>query len=780
MNNTTMFILKCYIRNLIRNKVFSAVTIGSFALSMAVVVILASFLAAEYGYDRHIPDIGRIYRVAGPGNDAFIPEEARELLIEDLPGIESATKYMISNDPVIHNETTYNARVINSDEGIFSVLPIKFLSGSPEGLFDDKYNAVITASLAERIFGEDDPMGRIINLSHREDVIVAGVIQDFPDRSTLKGEIIISTDLKLWVSRSCYNDNCMDFYKLLLKLDMHTDRKEIAGRLSSIIPDIRKIRAEQSDSLIPEEEYEERVFTLLPYKSAYFDTSLPHDGLQHANVKLIKLLVWLTVILLALSVFNYVNLTLAQSLSRLKEFGMKKILGLDKVFLFRQFGTEAMVTLLISFAIALYLAILVKPVFENMFGKTIHISYLFSSPGMVLLSLAGIMVTAVFSALYPAYLAIHVQARDLIGKRISCKKGGEKFRKTLNVVQFAASIAILVSLFVISRQIHYVRNKDFGFSTEQLVRIPVHWQAGEKIAVLIDAMSSIPGVVSACHSHGTPGGIWNYSANQDIGRVSVISSDYRFLPTFGIPVAEGRNFFAGESREVCLINRKAMIQAEWEDFEGKSMFGFEVVGLVEDFHFQDLYHEIGALMIANDIGISHITARIVPRDMPATIDQVKKAFLEILPGYEFSFQFYDDYLGGMYEQEERRATSLRIIALIAIFISCIGLFGLVDYSTKSRTKEIGIRKVNGAMVWEVMAMLNMDFVKWVAVAFVIATPAAWYAMNRWLQNFAYRTDLSWWIFAMAGLLTMCIAMLTVSWQSWRAARRNPVEALRYE
>ena len=758
--------LKFYFRNLFRHKLFSAITIGSFAVSLAVVVVLASFLASEFGYDKHIEDVDLIFRVAGPGNEAGIPEEARKLLVDNLPEIESATNYMISNEPVVYSESTFNARVIHSDEGLFSVFPIGFISGDPEDVFEGRHYVIITESLARRVFGDEDPLGRQINISHREDVTVAGIISDFPEKSTLKGDLICHTDLKIRYWRSCYNDECDDFYRLLVKLHPLTDRKEASGKISDLIPKTR--HSEEDD-----------ISTLLPYKNVYFDTTL-HDDLEHANIKLIRLLVSLTIILLFLAVFNYVNLSIAQSLTRLREFGMKKVLGLGRLSLTLQFMKEAFITVLISFGIAVYLGIFIKPVFEEMFGKAIYIEDLLSSPEIILSGIVILIVISVLPALYPAGIALRVKAGDLISKRIHGKSGGYNFRKTLNVVQFAASIAIIVSLLVISKQVEYVKTKDFGFNTDQLVRIPVHWQAGDKVGVLIDMMNSIPDVVDACYSHGTPGGIHNYSAGGEFERVDVITSDHRFSTTFGIPVVEGRNFYTSEGKEVCLINRKALRVAGWETFEGKSMFGYEVIGIIDDFHYQNMYNEIGPLMIAYGQDFSHITARIEPHDIPYTIDQLKKGFQEVLPEYEFSFQFYDEYLGGMYQQEERRASSLKIVAIIALLISSVGLYGLADFSTKSRIKEIGIRKVNGAKVWEVMAMLNFDFVKWVALAFIVAIPVAWFAMNRWLQNFAYRTDLSWWIFALAGVMALGIALLTVSWQSWQAASRNPVEALRYE
>jgi len=415
-----MNVLKLYFRSLIRHKVFSVITIGSFAVSLAVVVVLASFLASEFGYDKHITDVERIFRVAGPDNEAGIREEACQLLLDKLPEIESATNYMISGEPVVYGESTFN------------------------------------------------------------------------------------------------------------------------------------------------------------------------DDLEHANIKLIRLLVWLTVILLFLAVFNYVNLSIAQSLTRLREFGMKKVLGLGRLSLTLQFMKEAFITVLISLGISVYLGIFIKPVFENMFDKAIYIHDLLSSPVIILSGIVILIVISVVPALYPARIALRVKAGDLMSRRMSGKSGGYNFRKTLNEIQFAASIAIIVSLLVISRQVEYVKSKDFGFSTDQLVRIPVHWQAGDKVGVLIDMINTIPGVVDACYSHGTPGGIHNYSAGGEFERVDVITSDHRFSTTFGIPVVEGRNFYPAEGKEACLINRKAMRVAGWETFEGKSMFGYEVIGIIDDFHYQNM------------------------------------------------------------------------------------------------------------------------------------------------------------------------------------------------
>jgi putative ABC transport system permease protein len=760
----TMF--KSYFQILLRKKVHTFVTIGSFAVSLALIVVLGAFLVSEFNYDKHISDIDHIYRVVSSEHEAFIPEQARQLILDEIPDLTHATNYYISSGPVVVDKNNFQARIIHSDEGIFSLLGTEFTMGHPSNVFDISTQVVLTESFAQKVFGSENPLGRSINLAHKEDVMVVAIIKDFPDKSTLHGDVIVSSDLKLSYAASCYNDNCTYLYNLLVKLNPSSIVGEVAPKVSAIVP--IALNSEQKE------------YSLLPYKNAYFDTSIQDDGLEHANIKLIQLLGWLTLLLIVLSVFNYVSLSVGQNLGRLKEYGIKKVFGIGKIRLVSQFVFEAFLTILISLSISFYFAFLIKPLFEEMFGKPIQIVNLLNSPFLIVIWFLSLGAIALVIAIYPARMALQAQAKDLIHNRMSQKTGGYDFRKILITIQFAASIAVVIALFIVTLQVNYVKTKDFGFSTEQLVRIPVHWQAKEKVNIIIDRIYSIPDVVNACYSHGTPGSIWNNSMNEEFGNVSMITADSRFIQTFELPLLDGRNFHSRESSCACLINNKAMKQAGWDNIEGKEMFGCKVVGLLDDFHFQDMYHEIGSLMIVFDTDVSHITVRIAPDNIHHTLEAINSTFEEILPEHEYSHEFYDEFLGAMYAQEERRAGTIKIVAFIALFISCVGLFGMVDFSMKRRIKEIGIRKVNGAKTWEVLIMLNKDFVKWFAIAFLMATPIAWYAMNKWLQSFAYRTSLSWWVFLLAGMLVLIIALLTVSLQSWRAAGRNPVEALRYE
>jgi putative ABC transport system permease protein len=404
-----------------------------------------------------LQNIERIYRIKASKNEASVPEQSRDLMLNNIPEIEAVSNFMTGNEPVVYNGTYFSANVINSDEGLFSILPIEFVIGNPKGVFGDKKNVVITESLSKRIFGNENPIGKTLNVSHREDVQVVAVIKDFPEKSTLSGDLICSTDLKLRFSRSCFDDNCTYFYKSLVLLKPGVSAEAVSSKLTPLIPKFY--------------DKDDNEYSLISYKNAYFDTTLSNDNLVHANVKLVRLLVWLTVVLLILAVFNYINLSVAHNTNRLREFGIKQTLGARNLNVFIQFIGEAFFTTLTASVAALLIAYFIHPIFVNLFGKEFPVFGIISSPGLILVSLATLVGIAVVSAAYPAWAATKVQAKDLLQKKVTAKTGGFDLRKSLNIIQFAASIIILVSLMVITRQVKYAKNLDFGFETEQLIKI---------------------------------------------------------------------------------------------------------------------------------------------------------------------------------------------------------------------------------------------------------------------------------------------------------------------
>jgi len=758
--------LKIYLRVLTRNKIFSVISIGGFSLSLAVVVLLLSFIRSENQYDKTVPGLDQIYRILGRNHSAYIPEQTRDKLLSDFPQVEAATKLNIGNDPVLFEEENFNLRVIHTDSGFFEVFSVPIISGQKDGLFEDPHQAVLTESCARRIFGEENPIGQVLNISHMEDVEVVAISKDLPHKSSMKGEMFCSAELRLRYSLSGHNEQEAYMYNLYLKLHPEGDPEPLQEVLTELIH--------------PFMDWVEVDYLLQPFKEVYFDINSPYDNLSHANVKLIRLLSWLALVILILAVFNYINLAIAQSTSRLHELGVKQVFGAGRSFLIRQFINEAFLQVLLALLLGFLIAILIKPVLSGILGKEISLALILKDPLSLAQLLTGLLLTAAISGIYPALAILRLQPSQMLLNKVRSIKKLFDIRSILTVVQFTAMVALIISLITLVKQIRYVQDKDLGYSTELLVRIPVHYLIQNNVPSLMEEISKLAVVKDICASHGTPGTVWSSSSNDDLA-TSHISSDYRFIHTFELDILYGRNFFEAESTQVCLINESFLAQVGgWDSAENRKFFGSEVVGVIEDFHFQDLYTPIGNLQIRNSPDVSDLCIRFHPGDIAASIIQVQEAFTRNAPGFAFSYEFYEEWMETKYKQEERRSQSIRLLSIIAVLLSCMGLFGMAEFSTRKRMKEIGIRKVNGATEGNVVLILNFEFLKWIIPGIVAGIPLGWYFMHKWLSGFAYRTTLDWWIFATAAMVSIAVAILTVSGQTWRASRRNPVESLRYE
>jgi putative ABC transport system permease protein len=761
-----MKFLIIYLRSLRRNKLFAFISIGGFSLSLAVVLLLFAFIRSENQYDRSIPDVDRIYRIISAENSAYVPEQARDKLLADFPQIESATRVNIGNDPVLWQEENHNVRIIHTDSSFFDVFSLPVISGQQAEFFSDPHQAVVTKSCAKIIFGEKDPVGQVVNVAHREDVEVVAVVEDLPEKSSLYGDMFCSADLRIRYSRRGYNEKATYLYNLYLKLNEAYNPELLDAALTRVIH--------------PFMDWKDINYQLQPYKEVYFDISIPHDNLAHANVKLIKLLGWLALIILILSVFNYINLAIAQSTGRLHELGVKQVFGANRRILIRQFINEAFLQVLLALILGFFITLLLKPVLSGILGKEISLRIILLDPVSLLLAVGGLIVIAAISGLYPAMAILKLNPKEMLLNQVYTIHRSFDIRRILTMVQFTAMVALIISLITLAKQVRYVQDKDMGYNTELLIRIPVHYRIKDKVPALLEEVSKLAVVKKVSASHGTPGSIWNYSSNEDI-EVSHISSDYRFIETFDLSLIYGRNFFEAESTNVSLINETMMNDlGGWDSVENRALFGSSVIGVVKDFHFKDLYSPIENLQIRNEPDVSHLCVRFYQGDISEAIREVRKIFRQTAPGFAFSYEFYDMWLDAMYQQEEKRADSIRLLSIIAVFLSCMGLFGMAEFITRARTREIGIRKVNGAGVRDIIGLLNLSFLKWIGPGILAGIPIGYYFMQKWLSGFAYKTGLDWWIFVLAAISSLGVAVLTVSWQTWQTARKNPVESLRYE
>ncbi|MBN1183402.1 MAG: ABC transporter permease [Bacteroidales bacterium] len=761
--------IKQIIRSTLKNRTISFISISGFALASAVILLLVAFISTERSYDKDIPEVENIYRVLANGDNAFIPEDASVLIKEQIPEVKEACNYFVGNKPTVFRDKSYPSKLICTDNSIFNFIGAEVIAGNLDNFHTVPNQVVLIKSFAEKIFKDENPIGQTINLSHKEDVVVVAVIKDLPKNRSLFGDVFCSNKLKVTYSAGGWNDIKIYYDNLLVKLMDNISLGHVEERLKPVI-----------NNLYPNDHYRNAdAYVLSPFKDAYF-APINYDGLKHANVKLIDLLTWLTLCIFIFAFFNYINFTVARVTSEFKNVGINQVLGASKLNIFQRFISEALIQLVVSLNVAVFLIFLLKPLMEGLLGQEIILDNLLNSVPIMLAITFSILFVAILAGSYPAYVALKSKPVLMLKSKITGLNKRRDLRMPLNIIQFAASIVAVVAFITISQQINFCKNKKLGFDTEQLVRIEVHHKIVEHLPALLDKIGSLPGVKSICPTHGTPWAIYSNSENEEYGRFDQISSNSQFLETFNIKLDEGRNFHENEKAETALINKRGMQQLGWDSFEGKKLFGAEVIGVIDDFNFQDLHSEVGALMIRNSNDLSHLNVRLYPGDISGTMKQIESIFSEIAGNFNYEYRFYDEWIDSMYKKEENQARSIQFVSILAMLLASFGMFGLASYSLKRRIKEIGIRKVNGARISEVMIMLNKDFVKWVAIAFIIATPIAYFAMNKWLENFAYKTTLSWWIFALAGMLALGIVLLTVSWQSWKTATRNPVEALRYE
>jgi len=513
---------------------------------------------------------------------------------------------------------------------------------------------------------------------------------------------------------------------------------------------------------------------------------------KQGNPGLLKLLTGIALIILILAIINYINLTVAQQNKRSKDTGLKKAIGAGRTTILIQYLSESVIVIMLAFISGIFLLWLLMPFYQTIFNTATDIKILFKTPFIYILPLT-VLIIGVLSGSGPAVILSGISPVKILSGHHVLKVKKNWLRNILTIFQFTISIILIFCVIVVQRQISFVKHKNPGFKEEQLLRIDIpniRETDLQKTNVLFGEFRKSPYIINLTASAGVPGEIRmsmgsNMENNKNNIGVPCIMVDTTFLETFGLKITRGRNLLPGDYEKVCLINEAAYKHFEFQDLENKrfnNFGGFDIIGVVNDFQYSSLHKTIGpvCLMFTAKNPATSLSLRFAPNGAAPGMQYIQDKWQEILPGYPLKYQFYDDWFDSMYKSEEYFSRTISLFAILAVIISCIGILGLAIFSSERRTKEIGVRKINGARISEIMILLNRDIIVLLAIAFVIAAPVAWYAMNKWLQSFAYRTELAWWIFALSGLLAFVVALLTVSLQSWGAATRNPVEALRYE
>jgi len=786
--------LKLAFRNIVRHKGYSFINIAGLAVGMACCILILLWVQDELGYDRFHKNLDNLYRVireehdtAEKGKSALTPPPLANALKQEFPGITHATRFGAWGRWLVKygEKKFYEPGYECADPDFFAMFSFPFVRGNPKEALTDMYSVVITEEIAGKYFGNEDPLGKTLNINKQFDVKVTGVVKNIPGNSSLKFDLIspFKMQLKEIFAEKIDNNWGFNSFNTYVMLNNEGSMGEPAPKAAGIFKKHNK------------EDNEKAIFQ--PLKEIHLYSNVKHDIKGVGDIKYVTIFSLLALFVLVIACINFMNLTTARSAKRAKEVGLRKVVGARRSQLIKQFFGESIILTFLALLFALILVELFLPAFNNLSGKNLSLE---SSSNMVIyLGFIGIAIlTGVLSGSYPALLLSSFRpVRVLKGVPHERKKGRlPLLRRVLVVTQFALSIGLVIGTAVIYKQLHFIRNKDLGYNKEHIVYIrmsenviPKYYSIKKEFLRNSDVFNVTASLALPTNIGNSPGSPeWEGKKPGNKMQIKADFVDYDYIETFKIKMAQGRSFsrkFPTDAKTAYIVNEEAVRRMGLESPVGKG-FSFwnrkgNIIGVMKDFHFRPLHKEIQPIVfkIFPD-WFRHIYIRIKPGNVHAALDSLKKTWYKLNPDYPFEYHFLDDAFDNLYRAEERMGTLTNYFTFLGIFIACMGLFGLVSFMAEQRTKEIGVRKVLGASVPGIILLLSKEFTRLVLVANIISWPIAYYTMNRWLQNFAYRTGIGLWLFVFSAGLALVIALLTVSYQSIKAAVANPVEALRYE
>jgi putative ABC transport system permease protein len=773
--------LKLAYRNLLRNKVYSSLIIGGFAIGFAACILIGLFYRAEttvnHGFANH-RQIFRIYDVKM--NRCNLNWDLFPVIESDYAAVENACPldYQNSEHLIIKNETTQEyaefRHLLTTTENFFSIFSVEIDKSLSGKFFDGKESVAISVPVANSLFGTQNPIGQQVNIGNYFFGTITAVFKELPVNSSFEADVIINSENeKFRLSSTITNGKRYNPTNLFIRLKEGASGHDLANELnkSEIIKslDVDSLALQRLDDIYLSE---------LTVKSRH----------AKGNPALLKIYLAIAALILILSSINYLNYSVSMQLAKLRQTGIKKTFGAGMKDLVNYALVEVTLGILVSLVVAVVITDIALPYSDVFFGKELYINWrnlLSVVPFFLLVVLFVILV----NSLAPLYILSRFRITEFISGFRGKRNKKQVWKQFLLTFQLSASIALIAVVLVIFRQLYFIKHSDPGFNDDLLLRIdiPHRFQQTDAIRQEIGNLSFVQ---STTLSSGCPGMI-NHKMDSDFeGKNIAVNCIYvgdNYLNTMDMELLAGRDFLDGDMNKACLFNEEAFKQYGWESPEGKRFNngqegGFDVIGKIKDFKFESYHFGIEplALLFAGSDFANVLSVRLSSGNTGQQLDQIKQVWKSIAPYEPFSFTFYDDFFQSFYEKEEKLASSITFFSLIAIALTCMGILGQIFMICLKRVKEIGIRKINGAKVSEVLLILNSDFIRWFAIAFLFAMPVSFFIMKSWLINFAYRIRLSWWIFAMAGLVALFITVVTVSWQSWKAATRNPVEALRYE
>jgi len=802
--------MKITLRNIRRHKGYSFINIAGLVLGFTVVILITIYIRYEFSYDRFHENSDSIYRVISKSKEArsgslwwnATPGLLKSTLLEECPGVENAARLCLWKSIINLRGLFSNGKLSDFESAIYLVDPefleifsFPLVKGDPKTALTDPFSILLTREMAEKYFGSEDPVGKVLNADKTYDYKITGVLENIPANSHVHFNFLISFStvyafpegkegrVEAWESHN---------YITYLQLTEDADPKKVQARMHDIVKSHK-------------ERYTNNFF-LDPITRIHLHSNINLDLEANSDIRIIYLMSAVAIFILLIACFNYMNLSTARSALRCKEVGIRKVVGANRKNLIYQFIGESLFLAILALGFALLLVKLLLPAFSRFVDRDLHLSLFSENPALILL-ISGITLAVGFTAgSYPALFLSGFRPTHVLRRTFPFdSRKSFRFRNVLVVLQFTISIGLIICTLIIHSQLDYIKKKDLGFKKDHIVAVRMQDQRlRQNYEPLLQAFKQQPKILDATVCENLPYAISGGGGNDWEGKEPDVTYPtfyntfvgYNFLDFYGIELVAGRNFSKLHltDENAYIVNETAVKTMGIENPVGKRFKDWKgwgtIIGVVKDFHFASLKLEVKPMVMSliykgdedymnTYATVNYFSLRIGTEDVQGTLKLIEATYKKFTD-YPFSFSFLDERIDRMYRSEQKLGQSFITFSMMAVFIACLGLFGLASFTAEQKTKEIGIRRILGASIPGVVVLQIRIFFKWLILSSLIACPVAYIIMNRWMQDFAYRADIRIWFFAAAPLIAAMIALFTVSFQSVKAAVANPVDSLRYE
>lgn len=797
---------KVTLRHLLRYKTYTAINILGLAVGITCCVLIMLFVRSEWSYDRFNPKANRIYRVwqeeKFQGQDfvnTFTSLPMGPALKSNLPEVEAMCRVYQNGTLIKIGNNSFNENITMVDPTLFEMFDFKLLQGNRNNPFPNNNSVIVTPAIAKKYFGNSNAIGKSFEIQLGDEkklFTIAGIAEPAPEESSIKYDILISyTNDNLIFSEGMLHSWFNIFNETYVMLRSDADAANVAKKFPALLK--RELGADYGS--------EEFYMNLQPLTKIHLDNTLPQGIQPISNPKYSYILGTIGILILLVACINFITLSIGRSTTRAMEVGVRKVLGADRKQLIRQFWGEALLVTFAAVILGLIAAYILLTPFNDIINR--HLVFYFD-PLFILFCVLLITIIALIAGIYPAIILSGFNPVEVLKGKLNLKNNAGLFRKGLIVGQFVASIVMIICTMIIGQQMNYLQHKNLGYNKDQVIVVPTNEKraAGYALSQLYkNELLKYPQVQSVSASTfsfaETPWASLGYSDDKkQFHNFQYNEVDASFIETMQIPILQGRSFQPENSADTnssIIVNETLVKQYGIKNPIGKKFGNYSqrIIGVMKDFNYESLHTKIEPLVLSlkfdtiaqqsNSVSFANspkprISVRMKAGNLQDNIAILKKAWQAVAPTQDFEYHFLDEKLASAYEQEQKSATVVKIASGLSIFIACMGLFGLATLTVTRRTKEIGIRKVLGANAMQLVQLLSKDFLLLVVIASIIAFPIAWWAMQTWLSDFAYRITIGWWVFLVAGITSVIIAFFTISAQAIKAAIANPVKSLRTE